>query len=205
MNKRFISLLLIICCLISCLCFFGCSGWNNDEDDLGYEYSFYLSNNSVVLEKGETFQLLAKYGNEFITYSSSNETVAEITQNGIITAKELGKTQITVKAGGKERICEVEVVTYEYTVSFDKTGPIYAYNDQFTIIELVAFAKKNGQDYTDTYAWTSDSAKCTISQSGNTVLINFNGTGEINVTVTTGKGASKSIKIIVVDSQSDLG
>ena len=91
-------------------------------------YSFYLSNNSVVLEKGETFQLLATYGNEFITYSSSNETVAEITQNGIITAKELGKTQITVKAGGKERICEVEVVTYEYTVSFDKTGPIYAYN-----------------------------------------------------------------------------
>lgn len=210
MNKKIIAILLLVVCLISSLCVFGCSSENNgqgsvsENKELGYGYSFYLSDNSVTLEQGKTFNLIATYGNELVTYRSLNEAVATITEAGLITAESSGKTQIIVSAGGKERICEVTVVAYEYTVSLSKTGTIYAYNDPLTIVELVAYAKKDGQDYFDTYSWKSDSEKCTLSASENTVLLSFNGTGEITVTVTTGKGATQSVKIIVIDSEEAL-
>ena len=205
--KKIISIFLILSCLICSLCTIGCSKGNGSDEDSDYPYygySFYLSNSSVVLEEGETFKLIATYGNEVLTYSSSNESVVEVSQNGLIVAKACGKAYITISALGKERICEVEVVEYEYTVVLDKTGPIYAYNDQFTILELVATAKKDGSDYTDTYAWTSDSENCTLVANGNKVFITFKAKGEINITVRTGKGASQSVKIIVIDSETDL-
>ena len=210
MNKRIFSILLLVVCLISAFFAFGCSGENNgqtsgsENEELGYGYSFYLSDNSVTLEQGNTFNLIATYGNEVVTYRSLNETVATVTETGLITAKSSGKTQITVSAGGKERICEVTVVTYEYTVSLNKTGTIYAYNDQLTVVELVAYAKMDGQEYADTYSWKSDSEKCTLTVPENTVLLSFNGTGEMTVTVTTGKGATQSVKIIVIDSEASL-
>ena len=206
MSRKIILILLLVTCLFSSLCVFGCSCKNDggENDELGYGYSFYLSDNSISLEEGETYKLIATYGNEVVYYSSLDETVASVTDTGIVTAKKCGNAQIVVSAGGKERVCEVSVVAYEYTVSLNKTGTLYAYNDELTIIELVAHAKKNGEDYTDTYSWNSSSEKCVLSVSGNTVLLTFNGTGEINVTVTTGKGATQSVKIIVIDSEAGL-
>lgn len=210
MNKKTVSILLLIICLISSLFAFGCSGGNNGgvqgggNEDLGYGHSFYLSDNSVTIEKGDTYKIFATYGNEVVTFKSLNEQVAQVTENGVITAVNSGRTQIVASSCGKERICEVQVVIYEYTVSLDKTGTIYAYNDEITVLELTATAKKDGQEYLDTYTFKSDSEKCSLTPSGNTVLINFNGTGEITITVTTGKGATQSVKIIVVESETDL-
>lgn len=210
MSKKIILIFMMVTCLLFSLCAFGCSSEDNGQDsgsekeELGYNYSFYLSDNSISLEEGETYNLIATYGNEVITFSSSDETVASVTDTGIVTAKSRGNAQIVVSAGGKERICEVTVVTYEYTVSLNKTGTIYAYNDQLTIVELVAYAKMDGQEYADTYSWNSSSEICTLSVSENTVLLSFNGTGEVTVTVTTSKGATQSVKIIVIDSEASL-
>lgn len=210
MNKKIILILLLAVCLSSSFCIFGCKDINNAQDsdnkkeELGYNYSFYLSDNSISLEEGETYKLIATYGNEVVAYRSSNEAIATVTELGIVTAKSSGTAQIIVSAGGKERLCEVTVVACEYTVSLSKTGTIYAYNDQLTILELVAYAKKDGQDYVDTYSWNSDSEKCILSASENAVLLSFNGIGEITVTVTTGKGATQSVRIIVIDSEAGL-
>ena len=205
--KKIISIFLILSCLICSLCAIGCSKGNDGDDNSDYpyyDYSFYLSDNSVILEEGETFKLIATYGNEVLTYTSSNVAIAEVSENGLITAKASGKAYITVKASDKERICEVEVVEYEYTVSLDRTGTIYAYNDQYTILELVASAKKDGESYNDTYTWSCNDENCTLTASGNKAYITFNGKGEVIITVRTGKGASNSVKVIVIDSEADL-
>ena len=71
------------------------------------------------LEEGKTAQLTILYNPadttdaKDVTWSSSDESVATIDQNGLLTAVKAGKTTITAKVGDKE-------VSYELTVTAKK-------------------------------------------------------------------------------------
>ena len=60
--------------------------------------------------KGQTLQLFLPDGYENVVWSSSNEDVATVDQDGLVTAVDVGKTTITVKAGSDESSTVIKVV-----------------------------------------------------------------------------------------------
>lgn len=72
-----------------------------------------------VAQSESTLQLdaLAPAGGEEIVWSSSEESVATVDQNGLVTAVEAGKTIITAASGDKKATCEITVVTKEISLN----------------------------------------------------------------------------------------
>ena len=87
-----------------------------DVQEKGDQIFHYLEG---ALEEGKTAQLTILYNPadttdaKDVTWSSSDESVATIDQNGLLTAVKAGKTTITAKVGDKE-------VSYELTVTAKK-------------------------------------------------------------------------------------
>jgi len=86
--------------------------------------AIHLNESQVLLPKNETFQLKAnteipEFKSKKIVWSSSDETVATISQNGLITANNYGIATITATAEntGQESICNVTVVKNSYSIA----------------------------------------------------------------------------------------
>ena len=76
--------------------------------------SITLNKNSIVLKKGETFDLNVRFNvgeiSRINTYTSANSAVATVDSKGIITAKKTGTTFVTAKTyNGKTAVCTVKV------------------------------------------------------------------------------------------------
>ena len=76
--------------------------------------SVTLDKSSLELTEGETATLTASVKpdnatNKTVTWSSSNQSVATVDQNGTVTAVAEGNTTITAKAGDKTATCTVTV------------------------------------------------------------------------------------------------
>jgi hypothetical protein len=77
--------------------------------------SITLEPEELEIKSGETFVFTATVLPEnaedrTVTWTSSNEDVASVSQNGTLTAKEAGEAVITAMAGGKTAECSVVVV-----------------------------------------------------------------------------------------------
>lgn len=69
-----------------------------------------LNKNSISLENGGTFRLLAKTSNNSaVSFTSSKKSIAEIDETGLIIAKKPGNTVISVKADKTTAKCNVTV------------------------------------------------------------------------------------------------
>ena len=75
------------------------------------EQTIELNETNVSLKVGETFQLVAS-GNGLsgsVSYVSSNQQIATVSESGLITAVGVGQAQITVNSGNLSAICMVNV------------------------------------------------------------------------------------------------
>lgn len=70
-----------------------------------------LNETSIVLIKGQTFQLQLTGTSRKATWSSSDEAVATVTASGKVKAKTKGSAVVRAKVGGKEYTCTVAVET----------------------------------------------------------------------------------------------
>ena len=69
-----------------------------------------LSRENVELFPGDSFRVAASYGNSSCAFYTNDESVASVTQDGIITAVKTGTTKIRcVDSRGNESECEVKV------------------------------------------------------------------------------------------------
>ena len=90
---------------------------------------------TAILVEGETLELTssvrpADATNQERTWSSSDESVATVDNNGVVTAVAAGTATITVKAGGKEATCvvTVEAAAVEPEAPKVESGEYYLYN-----------------------------------------------------------------------------
>lgn len=163
-----------------------------------------LDKTSVTLKKNGTHKLVVKVSPENTTdktilFQSSNDNVAEVSNDGVITAIGGGTATITVKVGNKTATCKV-------TVNVPQTG-IKAYGNTARTVEIGKTLKlavvKVPADTSDNFktTWTSSDTKiATVDANGNVTPV-AEGVAKITAksnnwtvvyTVTVGKGTEES-------------
>lgn len=70
-----------------------------------------IKNNDLSIHHDGTVKLIVENAAEAVTYSSENELIAEVSDDGIVTGGVKGSTKITVKSGQETAICNVTVET----------------------------------------------------------------------------------------------
>ncbi len=86
---------------------------NSTDEDLTVK-NIYISQEEAVRDVGKKLRLYAQVlpanaSNGEITWDSTNEEIASVDQNGIVTTKGYGEVDITATAGGKTAKCRLSV------------------------------------------------------------------------------------------------
>ena len=152
--------------------------------------------NKTVLDfkKGESETLIATVKpdnatDKNVTWSSSDATIASVTQDGTVTALKSGIATVTASAGGKSATCTVTVTTPVESVSLDRNS-VTLEEGQSTNL-MVTISPNDADD--KTVVWkTSDAAVATVT-SGKVTAVK-EGTATITATVG-GKSATCAVTV----------
>ncbi len=156
--------------------------------------SVTLNKTSLSLTKGQSEQLSATVNpdnatDKSVTWSSSDETIASVTQNGLVTAKKSGKATITAKAGEKSATCEVTITTPVESVSLDRTSVSLEEGQTTTLVATIS----PGDADEKTVTWTSSSPSIATVVGGVVTAL-----AEGNATITAkagGKSATCAVSV----------
>ena len=170
-----------------------------------------LNKNSLTLEVDGEETLIATVApdnatNKNVTWSSSKKAIAEVDEEGKVTAVAEGTATITVKTedGGFEAECEVTVTEKKsetipvtgVTLDKDSLELVFGRTDKVdseeTLTATVAPAEASNKNVT----WSSSAeAVATVDQSGKVTAV---GVGTANITVTTEDGNHTASCIVIV-------
>ena len=161
-----------------------------------------LNTDSLTLEEGGTATLTATITpsnatDQNVTWSSDNESVATVDQNGRVTAVAQGGATITAAVDGKSAKCSVTVnaaapvpVT---SVSLDKTSLGLTEGDTETLTATVEPSDATNKNVT----WSSDDTSVATVDASGLVTAVARGTAVITATAADGSGASASCTVTV--------
>lgn len=111
-----------------------------------------------------------------VSWSSSNDSVASVSQSGVVTTKALGEAIITAKANEFTATCVVKVISYITLNEAEKSLPV---NDLFQLE-----ATLHSEIASETVEWSSsDESVATIDQSGK---VSTKNEGTANITAQVG-------------------
>lgn len=151
--KHIISLL-TVCALVLSLAMFAIAVEDSEPTDPGITdsdtdapvtiESIKFTKTSYALAKGDTaatvLEVLPAEATEYsIEYSTSDENVATVDENGVITAVDKGEATITAKCG--ELTCTAKVVVSAVNLSVDQDHTMEKYVSGFTIGMTIDSAK----------------------------------------------------------------
>ncbi len=163
------------------------------------ETTISLDETALNMNAGEEKQLTATVSPEgtAVTWSSDNEDVATVEQNGKVTAMAVGTANITAAANGKTATCAVTVEEKEVTdIELDNT----ALNLKAGASGKLT-AKVTPDDATDkTVTWSSNNEDvATVDQNGNIAAV---AAGTAKITATAGEQtATCDVSVYEVDLQ----
>ena len=125
------------------------------------------------------------------TWSSDNNSVATVSQYGVVTAKSAGTANITVTTdNGKSAACAVTVTSKSVTSVSIKSSLSLEVGDTYTLTPTIT-----PSDAVTTYTWSSDNnSVATVSQSG---VVTAKTAGAANITVKTDNGKNATCKATV--------
>ena len=159
-----------------------------------------LSKTTVSLIEGEAETITATVtpssATQTVTWTSSNESVATVDDNGTITAVEAGTATITATTvNSLTASCEVTVTAPDASsISLDVTELTLYVGSSYTLTATVL--PENAADKTVTWT-TSDETVATVSTDG---LVNGVKTGTATVTATTINGLTATCTVYVNDT-----
>lgn len=129
-------------------------------------FSTHLNQESIVLEKGETFRLSVFSINKRVHYSSKDFKIAYVNLNGKIFAKKPGVTFITVKVGKKTLRCKVRVIAINRKSLTLEVGEKYQFRIKGDgIISSVSWKSSNSS-----VAYVNNNGYVTAKRKGTTVI-----------------------------------
>lgn len=202
-SKRIISLLIAVIAALGVCFSTACNTATGDggKADGKITYSFAISKTAVTLEAGQSEKLECRYGDKKIIFSSSDDKIATVSDNGTVNAVSAGVAYITAKADGvdgAEKMCKVTVVKYEYSVKINREESITAViKDKAVTLEFFAIVYKNGEksDLIVNFTVNPDGANLVVS--GNTARVTFSATGEYTVKAEyAGNTATVTVKVV---------
>lgn len=165
--------------------------WNNPD------ISLHLSEDHLALELEESAQLAAEISvspdgavTPNVTWATSDEDVATVDDNGVITAISSGEAIITVSCGESSASCTVEALLAASELEFDTDEITIGVGGNAALTPAVS-----PEDYTEVLEWSSsDEDVATVDSHGSVTGISE---GEAEITVS-GKNASASYTVIVM-------
>lgn len=157
---------------------------------------------SIYVGKSVTFKakkVEPKGSNDIIIWSTSNESIATVTPDGVVKGVGQGDVTITATMFGSDRVlCEipVKVMTKAVSISVDKTSSVIAVDgtDTIQVTEIVPTGCN------DTITWSTSNksvVSVTPSSDGTTATVKGLKKGTATITVKTGSGKYKKIKVTV--------
>ncbi len=163
-----------------------------------------LDPTAVRLEVGDTAALLAQAlpdtaWNKNISWYSSDEAVASVSSEGVVTANALGKAEITAvtEDGGYKASCAVSVEVFAESVTLDRAEAVLVRGESLTLTAAVSPA-----DATDkSVLWQSDNAGVAAVSEG-TVTAVSPGTAVITA-VTNDGGYADSCVVRVIRPENE--
>ncbi len=187
MFKKILSIALLICALCACK--------KTPIDDVIPVASVSLNQTEAEMLVGETLQLQAQISpsnatDKTIMWGSSKQSVATVSEAGLVTAVGEGTAKITVTASGKTATCEVTVTksdtpvdpVHVESVSLDKETAALEIGE--TLALSVTVLPANADD--KSVAWKSTNTEIAeVDQNGNVTAIS---SGTVTITVTTVDG-----------------
>ena len=156
-----------------------------------------LNQSSLTLGKGESYGLIstvlpANAKNKTCTWSTSNSSVATVSNTGKVTAKAVGTAVITVKTvNGKTATCKVTVKPAPTSVKINPTALTLGKGESYGLISTVLPA--NAKNKTCTWS-TSNSSVATVSNTGK---VTAKAVGTATITVKTVNGKTATCKVTV--------
>ena len=161
-----------------------------------------LSQDSMSLNKGDSEALTATVlpadaTNKNVTWSSSDEAVATVSADGVVTACGAGEATITVTTedGGFTDACRVTVTVPTTGVTLSKDSVSLFAGDSEVLTATVQPADATNQEV----AWsTSDDHVATVDASGNVTAV---GAGTATITVTTADGGKTATCTVTVSAK----
>ena len=159
--------------------------------------SVSLNFSSVTLDEGESVILKAtaspKDATETVTWSSSNESIATVDQEGKVSAIKEGSADIVAKAGNQLATCTVRVLKKVTSISLDKESLTLIVGNTFSLTATVI-----PDDATDkTVTWESNDTSVATVENG---VIKGIGVGVATITATAGKVSTTCSILVVMDS-----
>lgn len=139
-----------------------------------------LNATTQTIETGKSFKLTTTVTpantTDKVTWSSSNEAVAKVADDGTVTAVKAGTAVITATAGNVKTECTITVTAPATKITLNTTRQKLEAGKSFTLIAAVAPA-----DTTDKVVWSSNNTKVATVSSNGTVKALKAGTAVITV------------------------
>ena len=128
-------------------------------------------------------------------WSSNNKEIAEVSNNGTVTAKALGTATITATVGSYTATCEVTVAVPVTGVSLDKATMSLTAGSTGTLTATITPENATNKNLT----WTSDNEAVVAVSDG---VVSAVAAGTANITVTTADGGKTATCVVTVTRRS---
>ena len=164
-----------------------------------------LNKSNLAMEKGDAEVLTATLNptnstNKNVTWTSNNDNVVVVNQNGKVTAIGEGTAVVTVRTedGGYTASCNIRVSLPNTNVTgvvLNKTGMTLKKEEEYLLrADVIPYNATNQK-----VSWTSNATQvATVDQEGNVKAV---GPGKATITVTTADGNYKATCVVTVESE----
>ncbi len=164
-----------------------------------------LNKSNLAMEKGDAEVLTATLNptnstNKNVTWTSNNDNVVVVNQNGKVTAIGEGTAVVTVRTedGGYTASCNIRVSLPNTNVTgvvLNKTGMTLKKEEEYLLrADVIPYNATNQK-----VSWTSNATQvATVDQEGNVRAV---GPGKATITVTTADGNYKATCVVTVESE----